>query len=87
MLPFARVVALPDPKIVIFPAESIVSYGWVAGYVIREGMTRAELDRGDLVLLSFGETFGYSSYAGIVGFAPPSGDSGESSTSPSCWKA
>src|SRR5262249_50149081 len=29
---FARVVALPDPKIVIFPAESMLSYGWVAGY-------------------------------------------------------
>jgi hypothetical protein len=31
MRSFTRVVALPDPKIVIFPAESIVSYGWVAG--------------------------------------------------------
>ena len=30
---FARVVALPGPKIVIFPAESIVSYGLIAGYV------------------------------------------------------
>src|SRR6185437_15790444 len=33
MLRFTRVVALPDPKIVIFPAESILSYGWIAGYV------------------------------------------------------
>jgi hypothetical protein len=32
MRPFARVVALPDPKkMVVVPAESILSDGWVAG--------------------------------------------------------
>jgi len=35
MLRFTRVVALPDLKIAIFPAESILSYGWVAGYVLK----------------------------------------------------
>jgi hypothetical protein len=29
---FARVVALPDPENVFSPAESILSYGWIAGY-------------------------------------------------------
>ncbi len=37
MLRFTRVVALPDLKIAIFLAESILSYGWVAGYVQRCG--------------------------------------------------
>ncbi len=37
MLRFTRVVALPDPKIVIFPAESILLYGWVAAYVQKDG--------------------------------------------------
>lgn len=37
MLRFTRVVALPDPKIAIFPAESILSYGWVAAYVQKCG--------------------------------------------------
>jgi hypothetical protein len=42
MLRFTRVVALPDPKIVIFPAESILLYGWIAAYVEKYGADKRE---------------------------------------------
>jgi hypothetical protein len=36
-----RVVALPDPKNSDFPAELIISYGWVAAYVERYGADKS----------------------------------------------